>query len=62
MAPQRRDGRANTDRRAEEAADIQRRLKQEAAERREVAAGKSRPAERRHAGPPPGQGRSSERD
>jgi hypothetical protein len=33
--------------RAEEAADVQRRLKREAAERREAAAGKPRPTNRR---------------
>jgi hypothetical protein len=34
--------------RAEEAADVQRRLKREAAERREAAANKSTPTARRH--------------
>jgi hypothetical protein len=38
--------------RAEEAADVLRRLKREAAERREAAADKSRSAGRRHAGSP----------
>ena len=40
--------------RAEEAADVQRRLKREAAERRQAAAGQSRPTDRRHARSPSG--------
>jgi hypothetical protein len=40
--------------RAEEAADVQRRLKREAAERREAAARKSTPSERSHVSSPPG--------
>jgi hypothetical protein len=47
--------------RAEEAADVQRRLKRDAAERREAAARKSRPTGGRHAGSPPGQGRTAGR-
>ena len=39
--------------RAEEAADVQRRLKQEAVERREIAAGKPRPTGSRPAGRTP---------
>ena len=47
--------------RADEASEVQRRLKQEAAERREAAARKSRPTERRHVGAPPGHGRTAGR-
>jgi hypothetical protein len=45
--------------RAEEAADVQRRLKREAAERRNAAARKSAPTERLHAGSPPGHGQTA---
>jgi hypothetical protein len=47
--------------RAEEAHDVQRRLKREAAERREAAARKSTPTERRHAATPLGHGRTAAR-
>jgi hypothetical protein len=47
--------------RADEAADVQRRLKQEAAERRETAARKSKPAGRLHVGSSAGHGRASGR-
>jgi hypothetical protein len=40
--------------RAEEAADVQRRLKREAAERRQASAGAAQPTERRQTGPSPG--------
>jgi hypothetical protein len=40
--------------RAEEAADVQRRLKREAADRRQAAAGQSRPPTSRDAGSPTG--------
>jgi hypothetical protein len=68
MAPQRplrSDGRRRArtpEERAEEAAELQRRLKREAAERREAAAAaKPRPSGRRDAGSAPGYGRAAGR-
>jgi len=59
---QQRRARAKTPvERAEEAADVQRRLKREAAERREAAASKATPTERGRVGSQPGHGRSGGR-